>query len=96
MNSEQSGDVSRYCYDQCYMAHALLRFEARFAPVYGHHDRDGQAKSVQNSSFTDSLRAADEHQSYNDYGYRGGMVPAEPFADQRHGLDGGECGGKRE
>jgi hypothetical protein len=36
MNSEQSGDVSRCCYDQCYMAHALLGFEIRFAPVYGH------------------------------------------------------------
>jgi hypothetical protein len=28
--------VSRCCYDQRYMAHALLRFEVHFAPVYGH------------------------------------------------------------
>jgi hypothetical protein len=36
MNFEQSGDVSRCCYDQRYMAHALWGFEVRFAPVYGH------------------------------------------------------------
>jgi hypothetical protein len=56
-------------------------------------DKQGRPRRAQGDItglITGSLRAADEYQAYHHQGDRGGVIPSEPFSNQRHGLHGGE------